>query len=178
MSIACELAAPFVANSAVDGVDVIRPLRSHASTCLRCQARHAAMSKTARELIAMAGETTPAPPDLEWRLGDLGALTQEADSPHSRRCLDDRCDMDLAPARPSPDPTAVSEAVRLGTTGRRRLPSRAIDVWDTHAVSWKGDRVARFSFPRLEEDGDGSGGDDCRGSSSVDGVGLLCRSSH
>lgn len=76
MTIACEVAAPFVANSAVDGVDVIRPLRSHTSTCLRCQARHAAMSKTARELIAMAGETTPAPPDLEWRVmssleGDL-----------------------------------------------------------------------------------------------------------
>lgn len=76
MSLACEAAAPFVANSAVDGVDVILPLRSHTRTCLKCQARHAAMSKTARALLAMASENTAAPPDLEWRVmasleGDL-----------------------------------------------------------------------------------------------------------
>ena len=76
MSITCEIAAPFVANSAVDGVDVVRPLRRHTSTCLKCQARHAAMSKTARALTSMAEETTSAPSDLEWRVmsslqGDL-----------------------------------------------------------------------------------------------------------
>lgn len=76
MSIACEVAAPFIANSAVDGVAVVRPLRAHTTTCLRCQARHAAMAKTARALVAMADEATPAPPDLEWRVmssleGDL-----------------------------------------------------------------------------------------------------------
>ncbi len=76
MSLICEVAAPFVANSAVDGVEVARPLRVHTVRCLKCQARHAAMSKTARALISMAGETTVAPPDLEWRVmssleGDL-----------------------------------------------------------------------------------------------------------
>ena len=76
MSLACEVAAPFIANSAVDGSEVVRPLRSHASTCLKCQARHAAMSKTARALQSMADERTPAPPELEWRVmssleGDL-----------------------------------------------------------------------------------------------------------
>lgn len=76
MSVTCEVAAPFVANSAVDGVEVVRPLRSHTSTCLKCQARHAAMSKTARMLLSLAEESTPAPPELEWRVmtsleGDL-----------------------------------------------------------------------------------------------------------
>lgn len=76
MSVVCEVAAPFVANSAVDGVEVVRPLRSHTSTCLKCQARHAAMTRTARALTAMADETVSAPPGLEWRVmasleGDL-----------------------------------------------------------------------------------------------------------
>lgn len=76
MPIICEVAAPFVANSAVEDTDVIWPLRGHAATCLRCQARHAAMAKTGRQLRAMAGESRPAPRDLEWRVmssleGDL-----------------------------------------------------------------------------------------------------------
>lgn len=66
MSAVCELAAPFIANGAVDGREVIRPLRSHTGTCLKCQARHAAMSRTARALATMADETHPAPPGLEW----------------------------------------------------------------------------------------------------------------
>jgi hypothetical protein len=76
MTIICELAAPFVANSAVDESDVIWPFRAHTDECLRCQARHAAMSRTARELGVMSGETLGAPLDLEWRVmssleGDL-----------------------------------------------------------------------------------------------------------
>lgn len=76
MSVVCEAALPFVANSAVDRVEVVRPLRSHARTCLRCQARYAAMSRTARVLTSMADERAPAPPELEWRVmsaleGDL-----------------------------------------------------------------------------------------------------------
>jgi hypothetical protein len=76
MSVVCEMAAPFVANSAVDGGDVSRPFRSHAATCLRCQARHAAMARTARELAMLRGERVAAPADLEWRVmssleGDL-----------------------------------------------------------------------------------------------------------
>lgn len=76
MSVFCEVAAPFVANSAVDEVEVTRPLRAHTSSCLRCQARHAAMSKTAREMTAMADVKVEAPADLEWRVmssleGDL-----------------------------------------------------------------------------------------------------------
>lgn len=76
MSAVCEFAAPFIANSAVDGSDVISPFRSHASTCLKCQARHAAMSRAARELSAMEGHRVAAPADLEWRVmtsleGDL-----------------------------------------------------------------------------------------------------------
>ena len=68
MSIVCEVAAPFVANSAVERRPVARPFRGHVSTCLKCQARHVAMTKTARELAAMAGESHRAPPDLEWRV--------------------------------------------------------------------------------------------------------------
>ena len=68
MSVLCDVAAPFVANSAVDEVDVIKPLRVHTSSCLKCQARHAAMTKTARALRAMADETATAPADLEWRV--------------------------------------------------------------------------------------------------------------
>lgn len=76
MSVVCEMAAPFVANSAVDGREVMLPFRSHTSTCLKCQARHAAMARTARELAAMVGVRNAAPADLEWRVmasleGDL-----------------------------------------------------------------------------------------------------------
>lgn len=76
MRVTCELAAPFVANSAVDGRPVTRVFRGHVSTCLRCQARHASMVKTARELAAMRSERQSAPRDLEWRVmssleGDL-----------------------------------------------------------------------------------------------------------
>ncbi|MFZ0014106.1 MAG: hypothetical protein WAL25_08320 [Acidimicrobiia bacterium] len=76
MSLTCELASPFVANSAVDGGDVARPFRSHVATCLKCQARHAAMTRTARELSSMQQEHFVAPRDLEWRVlssleGDL-----------------------------------------------------------------------------------------------------------
>lgn len=66
MTLTCEVAAPFIANSAVDNKVVISPLRSHTSTCLTCQARHAAMSKTARALLAMRDERIPAPSELEW----------------------------------------------------------------------------------------------------------------
>jgi hypothetical protein len=76
MSLVCEMAAPFVANSAVEGSEVARPFRAHAEVCLKCQARHAAMTRTARELAAMSRETVTAPLDLEWRVmssleGDL-----------------------------------------------------------------------------------------------------------
>jgi len=79
MSLVCEMAAPFVANSAVDGDAVTRLFRSHASTCLKCQARHAAMSRTARELSSMDAERFAAPADLEWRVmssleGDLAVI--------------------------------------------------------------------------------------------------------
>ena len=53
MSVLCEVAAPFVANSAVDEVEIVAVFRPHTDSCLRCQARHAAMSKTARELTAI-----------------------------------------------------------------------------------------------------------------------------
>lgn len=76
MSAVCEAAAPFVASSAVDGAAVARPFRGHTASCLKCQARHTAMARTARELRAMAGERAPAPSDLEWKVmssleGDL-----------------------------------------------------------------------------------------------------------
>lgn len=76
MSVVCEMAAPFVANSAVDGGKVVWAFRSHTSTCLKCQARHAAMARTARELAAMHDRRFAAPADLEWRVlssleGDL-----------------------------------------------------------------------------------------------------------
>jgi hypothetical protein len=76
MNVVCEMAAPFVANSAVEGTQVARPFRSHSTTCLKCQARHAAMAKAAREMSAMSKQTLSAPLDLEWRVmssleGDL-----------------------------------------------------------------------------------------------------------
>jgi len=76
MRVICEVAAPFVANSAVDGGEVAQPFRAHAETCLRCQARHSAMVKTARELSQMSDTRLAAPMDLEWRVmssleGDL-----------------------------------------------------------------------------------------------------------
>ena len=72
----CEMAAPFAANSAVEGRAVVRPFRSHVSSCLKCQARHAAMTKTARVMASMESERLAAPADLEWRVmssleGDL-----------------------------------------------------------------------------------------------------------
>ncbi|HWB88958.1 MAG TPA: hypothetical protein VG872_07060 [Acidimicrobiia bacterium] len=76
MSVICEMAAPFVANSAVEQHEVARPFRSHTTSCLKCQARHAAMTRLARELSALEAERYPAPADLEWRVmssleGDL-----------------------------------------------------------------------------------------------------------
>jgi hypothetical protein len=70
------MAAPFVANSAVEGRPVSRPFRAHADGCLKCQARHVAMTRTARELASMSNATYIAPLDLEWRVmsaleGDL-----------------------------------------------------------------------------------------------------------
>lgn len=75
MSVLCEMAAPFVANSAVEETPVVRPFRAHAEKCLKCQARHAAMARTARELAAMSNETFIAPLDLEWRV--MSALEGE-----------------------------------------------------------------------------------------------------
>ena len=83
MSVVCELAAPFVANSAVDGVNVVHPMRAHTNGCLKCQARHAAMSKTARELTALADVHTKAPADLEWRV--MAALEGDLAVPRSWR---------------------------------------------------------------------------------------------
>lgn len=76
MRLVCEMAAPFVANSAVDEVPVSWPFRSHAESCLRCQARRAAMARTARDLKELARSRHEAPSDLEWRVmssleGDL-----------------------------------------------------------------------------------------------------------
>ena len=76
MSLLCEVAAPFVANSAVDETQIVSLFRPHTDSCLRCQARHAAMSKTARELTAIGNVKVEAPADLEWRVmssleGDL-----------------------------------------------------------------------------------------------------------
>jgi len=76
MNLVCEMAAPFVANSAVDGTPVASMFRTHTGSCLKCQARHVAMTRTARELTAMHSTRVSAPPDLEWRVmssleGDL-----------------------------------------------------------------------------------------------------------
>jgi len=83
MSVLCEISAPFVANSAVDQSEIVRPLRLHTDSCLRCQARHAAMSKTARGLQAMSAESAPAPADMEWRV--LTSLEGELAVPRSWR---------------------------------------------------------------------------------------------
>lgn len=79
MSLVCEMAAPFVANSAVEEAEVVRPFRGHTRECLRCQARHAAMTRIARQLAALAHVTETAPLDLEWRVmsaleGDLAVV--------------------------------------------------------------------------------------------------------
>ena len=76
MSVICEIAAPFVANSAVDERPVIRPVRSHTESCIKCQARYAAMARTAREMTVLSGDEVAAPADLEWKVmssleGDL-----------------------------------------------------------------------------------------------------------
>jgi anti-sigma factor RsiW len=83
MSVTCEIAAPFVANSAVEGRVVARPLRGHIETCLRCQARHTAMVRTARELRDLAMERSEAPADLEWRV--MSSLEGELAIPRSWR---------------------------------------------------------------------------------------------
>lgn len=76
MKLICEVAAPFLAKSAVEGSPVARPFVRHLDTCLRCQARHVAMTKTARVLRALPETIEQAPLDLEWRVmssleGDL-----------------------------------------------------------------------------------------------------------
>lgn len=81
MSVMCEVAAPFVASSAVDGGEVARPFRVHTADCPRCQARHAVMTRTAHELRAMAGERAVAPADLEWRV--MSALEGDLALPRS-----------------------------------------------------------------------------------------------
>lgn len=83
MSVLCEMAAPFVANSAVDGTEVALPFRSHSSSCLKCQARHAAMSRTARELANMRDQRIAAPADLEWRV--LSSLEGDLEISHTWR---------------------------------------------------------------------------------------------
>ena len=92
MNVFSEVAAPIDANSAVEGSPVARPFRAHAEKCLKCQARHAAMSRTARELAAMSQEKFNAPLDLEWRV--MSAL-----------------EGDLAVARTWRTPVAVTAAV-------------------------------------------------------------------
>lgn len=92
MNVICEMAAPFVANSTVEGRPIVRPFRGHADGCLKCQARHVAMARTARELASMSNETFTAPLDLEWRV--MSAL-----------------EGDLAVARSWRTPVAVTAAV-------------------------------------------------------------------
>jgi anti-sigma factor RsiW len=81
MSVVCELIAPFLANSAVDGSPVGRILTSHVDECLRCQARHAAMTKTARALRSLTERAERAPVDLEWRV--MSSLEGELAIPRS-----------------------------------------------------------------------------------------------
>lgn len=83
MRVMCEVAAPFVASSAVDGLEVARPFRAHTATCLRCQARHSAMTKTARELSQMSDIRLTAPIDLEWRV--MSSLEGDLAIPRSMR---------------------------------------------------------------------------------------------
>lgn len=83
MSVVCEVSVPFVASSAVEGRLVARPLRHHTDTCLRCQARHTAMARTARQLRELAGEQSQAPADLEWRV--MSSLEGELAIPRSWR---------------------------------------------------------------------------------------------
>lgn len=76
MSVLCEIAAPFLANSAVEGKSVNRPFAGHVGRCLRCQARYSAMTKTTRELRGLGIKSERAPLDLEWQVmssleGDL-----------------------------------------------------------------------------------------------------------
>lgn len=76
MKLLCEMAAPFLANSALEDSSVIRPFGRHVDRCLRCQARYSAMSKNARELRGLAVSTERAPLELEWQVmssleGDL-----------------------------------------------------------------------------------------------------------
>ena len=76
MSVVCDAVVPFVANAAVEERPVARLARPHTESCLRCQARHAAMSRAAREMAGMGRVRYEAPRDLEWRVmssleGDL-----------------------------------------------------------------------------------------------------------
>lgn len=83
MSLVCEATVPFLANAAVEGASPGRLLQFHVDGCLRCQARHAAMSKTAREMRAMTGIAELAPVDLEWRV--MSSLEGELAIPRSWR---------------------------------------------------------------------------------------------
>lgn len=76
MKLVCEVTAPFLANAAAEGAPTARPLGAHVNRCLRCQARHVAKVKAAREMKALSGVVERAPLDLEWRVmssleGDL-----------------------------------------------------------------------------------------------------------
>lgn len=83
MTLVCEAAAPFLANAAVESAPPARFLQVHVDRCLRCQARFVAMSKTAREMKAMAGTAESAPVDLEWRV--MSSLEGELAIPRSWR---------------------------------------------------------------------------------------------
>lgn len=83
MSLVCETATPFLANAAVEGAPPPRVLGFHVDRCLLCQARHLAMSKTAREMRAMTGTAELAPVDLEWRV--MSSLEDELAIPRSWR---------------------------------------------------------------------------------------------
>ncbi len=76
MSVVCEVAVPFVATAAVEGSAVGGVLGGHSATCLKCQARYAAMSRAAKEMAVMKEGHFEAPRDLEWKVmssleGDL-----------------------------------------------------------------------------------------------------------
>lgn len=83
MSLLCEAAAPFLAHSAVAGSAVARPLTPHVASCLRCQARHVAMTRMAREMRALVDTPEDAPPDLEWRV--MSSLEDDLAIPRSWR---------------------------------------------------------------------------------------------
>lgn len=53
------------------------------TSCLTCQARHAAMSRTARELTGIGDVKVKAPADLEWRV--MSSLEGDLAMPRSWR---------------------------------------------------------------------------------------------